>query len=125
MALFEVGRLCVKLAGRDSGKKCVVVDVVDNVYVLVDGETRRKKVNTRHLEPLDEVIEIKAGASHEEVKKALSKKGLEVRESKPKQAVARVVAQRKGAKKEAAAPAKAKKAEKVEEKKTKKKAVKE
>lgn len=113
MALFEVGRLCVKLAGRDAGLKCVVVDVVDNVYVLVDGETRRKKVNTRHLEPLEEVIEIKAGASHEEVKKALHKKGLIVRESKPKQAASRVVAQRKGAKKEVAAEVKVKKEKKA------------
>jgi len=112
MALFEVGRLCVKLAGRDAGLKCVVVDVMDNVYVLVDGETRRKKVNTRHLEPLDEVLDIKAGASHEEIKKALGKKGLEVRESKPKQAAAKAVAQRKGAKKEAVPEAKAKKVSK-------------
>ena len=54
MSIFEVGRLCVKLAGRDSGKKCVVVEKVDQQYVLVDGATRRKKVNIRHFEPLDQ-----------------------------------------------------------------------
>ncbi len=96
MALFEVGRLCVKLAGRDAGLKCVVVDVIDHVYVLVDGATRRKKVNIRHLEPLDELIEIKAGASHDAVKSALKKAGIEARETTPKQAAPRVLAQRKG-----------------------------
>lgn len=111
MALFEVGRLCVKLAGRDAGLKCVVVDVIDHVYVLVDGETRRKKVNIRHLEPLDELIEIKAGAAHEEVKKVLSKLGLEARETNPKHAAPRVLATRKGSgeKKEAAVEKKASK----------------
>ena len=96
MALFEVGRLCVKLAGRDAGLKCVVVEEIDSVYVLVDGETRRKKVNIRHLEPLDQVVEIKAGASHDAVKTALKKAGIETRETTPKQAAARVLATRKG-----------------------------
>ena len=30
MALFTVGRLCVKLAGRDAGQKCVVLSEVDS-----------------------------------------------------------------------------------------------
>jgi len=107
MALFEVGRLCVKLAGRDAGLKCVIVDIIDNTYVLVDGETRRKKVNVLHLDPLEEVLEIKAGASHEEVKKALSKQDITVRESKPKQAAPKAMQQRKTKQKPAAETQKA------------------
>ena len=45
MSIFEVGRICVKLAGRDAGSKCVIVEELDNHYVLVDGDVRRKKVN--------------------------------------------------------------------------------
>ncbi|MBI4980544.1 50S ribosomal protein L14e [Candidatus Woesearchaeota archaeon] len=85
MALFEVGRLCVKLAGRDAGRKCVVVEQLDPTYVLVDGATRRKKVNIKHLEPLAETIELNSGASHEEVKDVFEKLGLDVFDSKPKQ----------------------------------------
>ncbi len=85
MALFEVGRLCVKLAGRDAGRKCVVVEQLDNAYVLVDGATRRKKVNIKHLEPLAETIDVNSGASHEEVRATFKKLGLEVFDSKPKQ----------------------------------------
>lgn len=82
MSLFTVGRLCVKLAGRDAGKKCVVVESMGDSYVLVDGATRRKKVNIKHLEPLAETVEIKSKASHEDVKKAFQKLGLETCERK-------------------------------------------
>jgi large subunit ribosomal protein L14e len=80
---FEIGRVCVKLAGRDAGKKCVVVDVLDKGFVLIDGETRRRKVNSLHLEPLAQVVEISKGASTEACCKAL---GIEPRKSKPKKA---------------------------------------
>ena len=29
MPAIEKGRVCVKIAGRESGKKCVIVDVID------------------------------------------------------------------------------------------------
>lgn len=70
MSLFNVGRLAVKIAGRDAGRKCVIVEKVDDKFVVVDGNVRRKKVNIKHLEPLAEVVEIKEKASHEDVKKA-------------------------------------------------------
>jgi len=43
------GRICVKTAGRDAGLKCVIVDVLDDKFVLIDGETRRRKCNILHL----------------------------------------------------------------------------
>lgn len=82
--MFEIGRLCVKLAGRDAGKKCVVVEVLEGNYVLIDGETRRRKCNLAHLEPLKEVIKIKAKASHEEITKTLEPLGFKVLNTKPK-----------------------------------------
>ena len=69
--LNEIGRVCMKIAGRDAGGRCVIVDILDKNYVLVDGEVRRKKVNITHLEPLDAVVKIRKGASHEDVMAAL------------------------------------------------------
>lgn len=83
--MFEIGRLCVKIAGRDSGKKALIIDVLDNNYVLIDGEVRRKKCNVRHLEPLDKVLKINKNASHEEVIDALKKEGIIVKEKISKQ----------------------------------------
>jgi large subunit ribosomal protein L14e len=78
MASFEVGRVCVKLSGRETGKKCVIVDVVDKNFVLITGPkavtgVRRRRTNVDHLEPTTEVVELKKGAADEEVEKALAK----------------------------------------------------
>ncbi len=79
--VFDVGRLCVKVAGREAGKKCVVVDIIDDKFVLVTGPksltgVKRRRANVKHLEPLDKKIRIKKGASDEEVLEALEKEGL-------------------------------------------------
>jgi len=86
--MYEIGRLCVKTAGRDSGLKCVIIEV-NGPMVVVDGETRRKKVNVKHLLPLDQVVKILKGASHADVKNALEPLGLNVRDTKPRQKVSR------------------------------------
>ncbi len=72
MAAVEVGRVCVKVAGREAGKKCVVVDVIDKNFVLVTGPKKvtgikRRRVNVSHIEPTGTVIDIKRGAADEEV----------------------------------------------------------
>lgn len=82
--MLEIGRLCVKIAGRDAGQKCIIVDILEKNYVLIDGITRRRKCNIAHLEPLKEIIKIKKNANHEEVTKALKPLGLEVKTTKPK-----------------------------------------
>ena len=99
MSIFEVGRLCVKIAGRDARRTCVVVEAMGNGYVVVDGDVRRKKVNVRHLEPLDRTVELKAKADHAVVAKAFEKLGLSVWETKAKKAAERP--KRMKAKKEA------------------------
>jgi large subunit ribosomal protein L14e len=82
--MFEVGRLCVKVAGRDAGGKCLVVDVLEKNFVLIDGQVRRRKCNIMHLEPLDRVVKVKKNASHQEVVKALSELDISVTETKKK-----------------------------------------
>ena len=61
--MIEIGRVCVKTAGRDAGLKCVVIDI-DKKLVLIDGQTRRRKCGIAHLEPTKDVLKIKKGASH-------------------------------------------------------------
>jgi large subunit ribosomal protein L14e len=80
MAVFDVGRVCVKIAGRDANKKCVVVEVIDSRYVTIDGETRRRKCNTGHLEPLDVVVELSSGADNAAVVKAMKAEGFVCKE---------------------------------------------
>jgi len=77
--MFEIGRLCLKIAGRDAGLKCIVVEVIDDNYVLIDGQTRRRKCNVKHLEPLDRVFKVKKGIGHDDVLKELKKEGIEVK----------------------------------------------
>ena len=76
--MIEIGRLCVKLAGRDAGKECLIVDIIDKTFVLIDGNTRRRKCNSDHLEILPQKADIKKGASHDEVVKALEKLGVKI-----------------------------------------------
>jgi large subunit ribosomal protein L14e len=78
MTGFDVGRICVKLSGREAGKKCVVLDVIDKNFALITGppkltEVKRRRVNIQHVEATPERIEVKKGATDEEVMKALEK----------------------------------------------------
>jgi large subunit ribosomal protein L14e len=93
--IFEIGRLCVKIAGRDAGKKCIVVDSIDDNYVLIDGATRRRKCNVNHLMPLSQVIKIKKNASHSEIASEFKKLDLAVWDTKPKKAAERPRKKRK------------------------------
>ncbi len=74
--MLEVGRVCVKLAGREAGAKCVVVKLIDDNFVLIDGDVKRRKCNKNHLLPLVQVISIPSGAKTEVVKGELIKLGL-------------------------------------------------
>ena len=77
MPAIEVGRICVKILGREAGKKCVIVDVVDKNFVLITGpktvsDVKRRRANVNHIEPTSEMIEIKRGATDEEITEALT-----------------------------------------------------
>jgi large subunit ribosomal protein L14e len=77
---IEIGRVCVKLSGREAGRKCVIIDVSDKSFVLVTGPkkvtgVKRRRANVSHVEPLQEKLEIKRGASDEEVEEALKTAG--------------------------------------------------
>ena len=83
--VMEVGRVCVKLAGHEAGKRCVIVDILGNVYVMVSGPgVKRRRCNIAHLEPLEQKVEITKGASDEDVKRTLEATGLIKTEKPPK-----------------------------------------
>ena len=74
MSAYDIGRLCVKTTGREAGKYCIIIDVIDKNYLLIDGlQVRRRRVNYNHVEPLTETIEISKGAPHKEVEDAIKK----------------------------------------------------
>ena len=76
MPAIEVGSVCVKIAGREAGKKCVVVDVIDKNFVLVTGPqkvngVKRRRVNINHVEPTGKKIKIKRGENDEQITQAI------------------------------------------------------
>ena len=80
MPAVEVGRICMKTAGRETGKKCVIVDVMDKSFVTVTGPkkvtgVKRKRANINHLLVLQEKLDITRGASDEEVTSTLEAAG--------------------------------------------------
>jgi len=77
---IEVGRVCVKLSGREAGRKCVIIDLTDKSFVMITGPKsvtgiKRRRVNINHIEPLQDKIEVTRGVSDEEVSEALKASG--------------------------------------------------
>ena len=75
--MFEVGRVCYKIAGRDSNLACVVVSISEK-GILIDGATRRRIVNPLHIEPTLQTVAITENASTQDVVKALVEAGFNV-----------------------------------------------
>ncbi len=80
MSSVKVGRVCVKTRGRESGKKCVVVDVIDKSFILITGPreltgVKRRRANINHIRPLDWKIDIKKGVKDKEIIDVLKKTG--------------------------------------------------
>lgn len=78
---LEIGRVCLKIVGREAGKYCVVLKKLNDAFVLVTGPkfltgVKRRKCNIEHLEALPYSLEIKEDASEEEVISAFKKSNL-------------------------------------------------
>jgi len=81
MAAIQIGRIVVKTYGREAGRKGVIVDIINQNYVLLTGPksltgVKRRRCNIKHLEPTDKLIDIKRDASDEEVLTKIEEKGL-------------------------------------------------
>ncbi|MBD3164898.1 50S ribosomal protein L14e [Candidatus Woesearchaeota archaeon] len=97
--MYDIGRICIKVAGRDAGNEAVIIDVLDDKFVMVDGNVRRRKCNIMHLEPSERKIDIKKGTSHEAIKKEFVRIGFPVWETKPRKTAQRPKKTRKKKKK--------------------------
>jgi large subunit ribosomal protein L14e len=50
---IEIGRICVKLTGREAGRKCVIVDIIDKSFVVITGpKTITGSARAKHREKL-------------------------------------------------------------------------
>lgn len=74
--VFEIGRICIKLSGKDVGKLCVVIDLVNDITVFVDGYGRRKKCNIKHLEQTAYVLNIFKGITHDDLIRVLESENM-------------------------------------------------
>ena len=72
MPAIEIGRICKKVNGRETGKRCVIVDIIDKNFVLITGpktitNVKRRRVNVNHVEPTSETLNITRGESDETI----------------------------------------------------------
>jgi large subunit ribosomal protein L14e len=62
------GRVCLKIAGREAGKYCVVLEEPKEGFVFITGPksvtgVKRRKCNIMHIEPTEHVLEFKGDDS--------------------------------------------------------------
>jgi large subunit ribosomal protein L14e len=81
MASLEIGRVCMKISGREAGCYCVVLKNPEKSFALVTGPKvltgiKRRRSNIAHLEPTQYKIEISEDAGDDQVATALQKSGL-------------------------------------------------
>ena len=73
MRALEVGSVCVKTTGREAGNKAVVLDTVDDNFVLIQGpRVRKRKCNVLHLIPIGKKISLTKGATQKEIEEKLT-----------------------------------------------------
>ena len=81
MVAIQIGRICVKTQGREKGLKCIIADIIDKNFLLVTGPptisgVKRRRVNVKHIQPLDYMIDIHRGMSDEEIVEVVAQKNL-------------------------------------------------
>ena len=81
MATLNVGKIAMKIAGREAGKYCVVLTNPKDNFVTVTGPkvltgVKRRRCNIDHLEPTQYQVKLEAEASDKKVIDALKKEGL-------------------------------------------------
>ena len=95
--MLSPGRVCRKTSGAEKGNICAILENIDDKFVIVDGDVKRRKCNIRHLEPLNQVINLDNTMSTEDVKKELSALGYEIHEKRKKAKENKEIAQDKKA----------------------------
>ncbi len=75
---MNVGRICIKISGREAGKTCVIIEKNDDNFVTIIGEVKKRKCNIKHLDPTKTVLD-------GDLEKEFEKLGFTLFSSKPKQ----------------------------------------
>lgn len=114
--MIEIGRVCLKTSGRDSGEIAVVIKNVSDNIVMVDGNVRRRNCNILHLEPTKLKLKIKEDVSTKDLLKVMKDANLEVKKNPEK----KVKSKKPVEKKEKTSKKDEKKSSKKDEKKAKK-----
>ena len=83
--MLDIGRVCVKTMGREAGKLAIIVKKIDDTFVLIDGNVKRRKCNIAHLEPTEKNITLKEDSSTEVVHKSMEAAQLKVIKRKVKE----------------------------------------
>ena len=70
--MIDIGRIVVKIAGREALRKAVVVDIIDKNFVLITGPPsltglKRRRVNVNHIEVTNKKLEITRNATDADV----------------------------------------------------------
>ncbi len=70
--MIDIGRIVVKIAGREALRKAVVVDIIDKNFILITGPPtltgiKRRRVNIKHIEPTSKKLEITRKATDADV----------------------------------------------------------
>jgi large subunit ribosomal protein L14e len=78
--MLEIGRIVIKLAGRDARGVGVIIEKIDDSFVVIDGAVRRKKVNIKHIEPLPKKINVNKNTTKKEILDELLKMRLITKE---------------------------------------------
>ena len=79
--MLESGRICLKIAGREAGSYCVVVDKIDDNFVLITGpksitKIKRRRCNINHLEPTEHKLDINPKADDASIENLWRSSGL-------------------------------------------------
>jgi len=78
--LIEKGRVCLKIAGREAGKYCIVLEQPRDGFVTVAGPktvtgVKRRKCSIFHIEPTAEMIDV-GGSTDMELESGWKSSGL-------------------------------------------------
>ena len=131
--MFETGRICMKTAGREAGRFCVVIGKEKEKekegkteFVVVTGpkivtRVRRRKCNVHHLEPTAVKISIKENSTDNEVMKAFEKNDIYKKLNLQKPTPEQIKLAEEAKERHKAKPKEEKREEKKEEKKPEKK----
>ena len=72
MNTLEKGSICIKTAGRNSGEKVVILKLIDNTFVEIEGfKIKKKRCNISHLFPTRKKIDVSEKITQEELKTKL------------------------------------------------------